>query len=391
MFARPIHPTATAPTAGSLVMVDLIRFLCAAAVMASHYGTSFWTSPSMGTGALLAQVAPPAQELVVSTQFGWLGVELFFVISGMMIAQSARGSGAGRFLRRRVARLVPCAWICASATAAATLAIGIGDPDLPGRWLRSVLFWPTGPQIDPSYWTLGVELSFYLLVAARLRDDAGARLDALAAMLLGWSAAFWTAAVLCGPLVDGWSLDLRFQLALAPHGCLFALGIVIARAQEGGWTVRRQYLGAGAFIVCLAEIASHAADRAAGYGLDVAPAIPILAFGGGVVLLILAPALQPAAARWISPERARAVGLATYPLYLIHQDAGAILTVALSRAGLGTSAALALSAVVVVAFAWTVAHWLEPPMRTLLDRALDRLSSRGPEPDTPRIASPLAG
>jgi peptidoglycan/LPS O-acetylase OafA/YrhL len=374
-----------------LIVVDLIRFPCAAAVMLNHYGASFWVGPRDGATTLLVQIAPPGSGMVAGAQFGWMGVELFFVISGMVIAQSARGATAAAFLRRRASRLVPCAWICATATAIATAAIGLGDPELLRRWLGALIFWPLGAHIDPSYWTLGVELSFYLLVAARLRDGGDGRLDRLAAMLIGWSAAFWTAVLVGGIGVAEWSLDQRFQLTLAPHGCLFALGIVIARAQEAGWTPRRRLAFALALATCLVEIVFHATERSAAFGLPLSPTLPILAFAAGLCLLVLAPRLQPWAERWISPERARAVGLATYPLYLIHQEAGAIMVTALSRAGVATGPALALTALAAAAFAWVVVHWLEPPTRRAVERMLDRLSSRGPEPNTPRTAFPRSG
>jgi peptidoglycan/LPS O-acetylase OafA/YrhL len=46
--------------------------------------------------------------------FGWVGVEIFFVISGFVIAFTAEGASSRAFLRSRVLRLVPGPWICAT-------------------------------------------------------------------------------------------------------------------------------------------------------------------------------------------------------------------------------------------------------------------------------------
>ena len=46
--------------------------------------------------------------------FGWIGVEIFFVISGYVIASSAEGAAPRTFLRRRAQRLLPAAWVCAT-------------------------------------------------------------------------------------------------------------------------------------------------------------------------------------------------------------------------------------------------------------------------------------
>ena len=36
------------------------------------------------------------------------------------------------------------------------------------RWLASMTFWPVATQIDGSYWSLGIEVAFYLLIATQL-------------------------------------------------------------------------------------------------------------------------------------------------------------------------------------------------------------------------------
>jgi len=45
---------------------------------------------------------------------GWVGVEIFFVLSVFVIAYSAEGSSAFSFFRSRILRLMPAVWICAS-------------------------------------------------------------------------------------------------------------------------------------------------------------------------------------------------------------------------------------------------------------------------------------
>src|SRR6185437_224924 len=118
-----------------LVGLDLIRFSAAAMVVAFH---------------LFAGTA-----LAPNTRWGWVGVEVFFVLSGFVIAYSAAASSAGRFLRNRAVRLMPAVWLCGSATAAMWLVRG-GEPELGRRYLDTLVLWPTGPWVDPVYWTLPV-------------------------------------------------------------------------------------------------------------------------------------------------------------------------------------------------------------------------------------------
>ncbi len=87
--------------------LDLIRLLAALLVMAYHF--AFWHS-TRGQNILTDAFG------VISTvgrplNFGWIGVEIFFVLSGYVIAFSAVGTRSPVFLRNRFLRLAPGSWI----------------------------------------------------------------------------------------------------------------------------------------------------------------------------------------------------------------------------------------------------------------------------------------
>lgn len=111
---------------------------------------------------------------------GLLGVPVFFVLSGFVIAHSLRrgfdrSSSIGNFMLRRVVRLTPPYW------AAIVLAVGMhavasfvnGEPFLPGGSemtagrLVSHLFYGQEllgySNINDVFWTLAVEMQFYLV------------------------------------------------------------------------------------------------------------------------------------------------------------------------------------------------------------------------------------
>ena len=82
--------------------------------------------------------------------------------------------------------------------------------------------------------------------------------------------------------------------------------------------------------------------------------------------------------RRVAPGIARTIGLMTYPLYLLHQDAGAVLLTALAGAGMPPRIAAGVSAAAILAIAWLVACSLEPALRGMLagvPRALGRYPS----------------
>ena len=80
----------TSATKGAerLPALDLLRFFAAAAVMVYHY--TYYFAESGG---------PELSALEAVTRHGYLGVELFFMISGFVILWSASNRTAKKFVR----------------------------------------------------------------------------------------------------------------------------------------------------------------------------------------------------------------------------------------------------------------------------------------------------
>jgi len=136
---------------GYIYGIDLIRFLAALSVVGFHLG-------------YLNDVAD-FKPIWPITWFGWIGVEVFFVISGFVIANSANGKSPMQFLKGRALRLYPAVWCCATLTLIVAGAIS-DQPliELLPSYLRSLALIPKGPWIDDVYWTLAVEIGFYTLI-----------------------------------------------------------------------------------------------------------------------------------------------------------------------------------------------------------------------------------
>jgi exopolysaccharide production protein ExoZ len=113
---------------------------------------------------------------------GSAGVDIFFVISGLVMVISANGiadrQGAWRiFLHQRIIRIVPLYWIMTTAKVIAVLALPAlvmrTRLDLP-YVVGSYLFLPVTDSMGsmfpvlPVGWTLNYEMLFYLLVAVAL-------------------------------------------------------------------------------------------------------------------------------------------------------------------------------------------------------------------------------
>jgi len=111
-------------------------------------------------------------------KYGWLGVELFFLVSGFVILMTLEScAGAREFLIRRWLRLFPAMLFC-SLLIFFTAGVFFERPDgapsaaslLPGltfmewSWWQSVLGIPVKP-LEGGFWSLYVEVKFYIFAA----------------------------------------------------------------------------------------------------------------------------------------------------------------------------------------------------------------------------------
>ena len=138
------------------VLLDLVRFFAAFWVMNFHY---------LGGLDLSSRIA--------WYRYGNLGVQLFFIVSGFVIVQSLQGKTVAEFARGRFIRLFPLFWFLCTITFVLTLVVPFAAHQNFGGYLANMTMVPDlinkfshGGLVDASYWTLTVELLFYILVGA---------------------------------------------------------------------------------------------------------------------------------------------------------------------------------------------------------------------------------
>ncbi len=141
--------------------LDVLRGLAAVSVMLFHLSTCFnETFPS------------EAQFLPWALPQGHLGVELFFLISGFVMLQTVEQQPSLKnFWISRVARLYPAYWISVLFAFFITRTFGPHRQPLTGEilgWNLSMLMQVIPnpkPLVQDVYWTLGLELIFYLWIS----------------------------------------------------------------------------------------------------------------------------------------------------------------------------------------------------------------------------------
>ena len=144
--------------------LDYLRGLACAMVVFSHY---------LERGArdgLTGLARYPWAESIA--EWGYLGVQLFFMISGYVIFKSAQDRTAGSFIISRFWRLYPAYWVAiACTTIVVTLFkathFQVSTRDLIWNFSMFQQF-ANAANVDGVYWSLLVELLFYLYVAAAI-------------------------------------------------------------------------------------------------------------------------------------------------------------------------------------------------------------------------------
>jgi len=331
------------------VFVDSLRGLAACAVMLYHYSG----------GDLCAPLAEALSfPVVAALRGGWLGVQVFFVLSGFVIAKTVGDRamtpmGAARFALRRQVRLDPPYWASIALACASAWAFGVSRHQaysLPS--LRSIAAHVGYLQellgiraIQSVYWTLAIEVQFYLVLVVSLALLQPVRRQVVWVFLA--SAAWSLAQSMRWRFVHGWFI---------PHWYLFALGAL------AWWTPRRRApFGAFVALVVWCAYQGHAYDRAEPVaGALVAATLALAVHTGGLE-------------RWLAWRPLTFLGTISYGIYLLHTIVGAHVRALIgglvhSRTPSGAVVVTALASAVTVVCAWGLYRAVERPAMRLAAR-----------------------
>jgi peptidoglycan/LPS O-acetylase OafA/YrhL len=335
--------------------LDLLRFIAALAVV-------FYHCAFRGYAGHLSPVSYPL--LAPVAKYGYLGVQLFFLISGFVILMTATSGSLRRFAVSRFVRLYPAFWVCCTITFLLSAAIG------PPRWSVSLRQYAVNmtmlsgfvgvPSIDGVYWSLFVELKFYALVAAVLLIR---QIEKVQLFLLGWLA---VSAILeflppgapraflivdyAPYFIAGATCFLIFYRGLSP----VRLGVVIASwglavvqairrlpeiETQNGTTMNR-YVVAGIVTACFAVMLVISLRRSRRFGHK----------------------------RWLL------AGALTYPLYLLHQNL-AYMSFEFGYPAINAFLLLVTTIAALIALSWAVHVLVEKryslALKGVVNRAID--------------------
>jgi peptidoglycan/LPS O-acetylase OafA/YrhL len=297
--------------------IDLLRFLAALTVVFYHY-----TYRGFQQGHY-SPIAYP--ELGRLTRYGWLGVRLFFLISGYVVLLSAQGKTVRQFFLARVTRLYPAFWVACTLTFLVKRFFGPMPADglmsplhaTFGQYVANMTMLPefmAFPLMDEAYWSLTIELTFYFLIGLLIATKLLKHLEVVLAAWLGYAAVALSGIGRGGVLFP----SLLFP-AYAPY---FVAGMLFYLLQQPkGRTPLRWGLLLVAYLLSVRAIVQASRRLALFFADTMSSAVSVAVLTSFFVIFYLVAFRKLNLNRftWLAW-----LGALTYPLYLIHSDIGFI-------------------------------------------------------------------
>lgn len=284
--------------------IDLLRFFAAMAVVFFHYSFRGYAADAMSVMPypLLASVA----------KYGYLGVELFFMISGFVILMTAANGSLRSFAISRIVRLYPAFWVCCSITFLVTLAIGeprffasIGQYIVNMTMLNGFV---GVPSIDGAYWSLFIEIRFYALIAVILVIG---RVHDAQILVLIW--------LVFSVILEIYPVGILRYLLITDYSAFFIAGATYFFIWSKGLTLTRVAIVAISWWLAMFQSINGLLEFERHYGTSMNAYIV-----AGIITIFFAVMMlvSLSCTGFLGRKNWLLVGSLTYPLYLLHQNIG---------------------------------------------------------------------
>jgi peptidoglycan/LPS O-acetylase OafA/YrhL len=316
---------------------------------------------------------------------GYLAVDLFFLISGFVVAFSydarlSSGWTLSHFLRLRFVRFYPmyilgvCITLCGIFLLHSQDRMGASLSEIGAAFLCNGFMLPSFPMgqsyavfpLNSPAWTLYLELICNLLYAL-LHRFTGPR-NLLLSMALS-AAALTTVALVFGTINLGFS-SYNFFVGFFRVGFSFSTGVLLCRAYRANLLPRLRVPGVMIILLCLAALLYQPVIKAP--------------FELLCVFLLFPLAIIAAVRSSVHTAISDILGNISYPLYALHMP---VLAIILVLFGGGSPSALAFTALIcllaLLPACWALDRWIDRTIRVRWSKP----PSRHPNPS---VVGPLS-
>ncbi|MBL5824655.1 acyltransferase family protein [Serratia fonticola] len=285
-----------------LQLLDYVRHFAALMVVFFHY-----TFNGISNGKIYSIDFIPS--LAGITKYGYLGVDLFFMISGYVIFYSAKNRSAAKFAVSRVIRLYPAYWLAVIFTSAFTCFFGGSVLSID---LKTVLVNLTMLQslfgvenVDGVYWTLIFELKFYLFIFILLFFGLQKHLSNI---IVAWGVI----------IIISYFLSLEDRLFMGGYYGFFVSGSLFAILRER-FTFLRFSILSGLYVITTIYMVNRADLLEQATGTNNSPFIIAVVIAVFYLFFFLQNTKYTESMKL---KGSKLAGALTYPIYLIHAHFG---------------------------------------------------------------------
>lgn len=283
--------------------IDLLRFLAALMVVLCHY-TYVYDN--------IIHVLPSAYVWGRMIRYGYMTVDIFFIVSGYVILMSSYNKSLRSFLVGRIVRLYPQYWV-SCIVFFISMYFGSSFLGMP-RPTFSLLLYNMSmlheffgkTAVNGAFWTLTVELSFYFIICLII----GFRLWK---HLLGVIAVWLAITILLGP---GAKNNLFTYLFIPRFSPCFISGMLFLLIQKKAATMWKLYGLLGITLLCSLRSANTTRHIMEGVFHD--HFNPYIILGIAASFYIIMFIIISGKVRLSRFPQLALLGALTYPLYLMH-------------------------------------------------------------------------
>jgi peptidoglycan/LPS O-acetylase OafA/YrhL len=316
--------------------LDALRGLAAMAVVLYHYTCG------------IQRLTTDDRIYYDGLWIGQYGVHLFFAISGFVIFMTLERTRKGSdFFISRFSRLIPVYYFGICLTAMIIWLNGALQGFLrPTTWTETALnFTMMTPllrvhPVDPSYWTLQIELLFYLIIYSIWTTNLLRQIERILFIWVCFSILF----------AMGFVHPLIGSILILEYMPLFAIGIIAYRSRQDAWRpVLHVPLLGGSLLAVQLRGDPHVMLAA------IAVVLVMISLAHGRLIFLRHPVLL-----WL--------GAISYPLYIIHQYIGIIIIFRLDALGLARPLSVMLTIAMMLLLAEAIRRYVEQPaLRVIRD------------------------
>jgi peptidoglycan/LPS O-acetylase OafA/YrhL len=304
--------------------LDPLRFIAAYGVLLYHYSI-YWENKEFWSGVF---------------EYGYLGVNFFFLLSGFVIMISAKNRDALQFAYARALRIYPTFILCLLITLTVTYFFSGIQYSLKEIFFNAIIAndYLDIPNIDGVYWTLQAELKFYGCVFLLL----------LAGIFHHWKwwVGIWLALAISfhffkQPFFLGWFINPEYSF-------YFIGGVCAYQMYEDSQSVTAKIY----FVIALVFAGIKSIGQTQDFLLSVDNSQKIAALFCNVLFFAFFYLL--ANGFFVMEKRGYLVtlGMISYPLYLIHNKAGKQVYEYFNQFNIGEPGVLLTTSALIILACW---------------------------------------